>query len=497
MFVPLDRTSHVSLVDQIYSALVERIRSQLHQDGEQLPSVRKLAKELDVSFLTVVNAYKKLEQSGYAIQKHGKGTYVSIPTSKSNKTVYTNDPFNWQLAVSDYLGRSMFGQQFQRVRDAIAYPFHLAVINSRELLPLQEIHQAIQKTSRETSSIFEYAPASGDTELRETIAKHLRNHGCSALSPAELIVTTGCQQGIDIIARTFVGPGDIVAVETPTFPAALDAFRSRGATLISIPMDETGIRIDLFTKMCDGRPPKIIYTIPTGQNPTGTVMDLKKRKALLELAESYNCLIVEDDPWGQLYYEETPPPSLYHLDQQGHVICLKGFNKTISPGLRVCVLAAKGSFYQRLLSAKAVSDLGTPLFNQRILFHMLASGGIDEHFDKLRTELRNRRNLAHSILKKNLPSEFTWNLPAAGPNFWLTTQSRINTDDALFQANRKGISFLPGSVCYPGVPERNSLRISFASLPIQELNEGIVQLSKVLEEVLHMISDSPEGHMTF
>ncbi|SFS68423.1 PLP-dependent aminotransferase family protein [Paenibacillus sp. BC26] len=481
MNIPLDRKSRVPLAEQIQLALVERIRSGLYQAGDLLPSVRELSREIGVSLMTAVLAYEKLEATGYAQRHHGKGTFVSIPRPEKDEIlegIHPKPSYDWQLAIPDYLGRSMFRHVGAVNRKDVKYPLHRIKLHAEELLPLQHFQRAVQQASSDRSSIGDYAPAAGDEALRSKLASTFR-HKSSVLTASELLITTGTQQAIDLIARTFLGPGDLVAVESPTYPGALDAFRSRGATLISIPTDHTGMRLDILQQLCDIHPPKLIYTLPTGQNPTGSVMSVQKRLTLLEIAKSYNTLIVEDDPWEELYFEDLPPRSLFSLDQTGHVIYMQGYSKSIAPGLRLSVIAARGSVYQRLLHAKAVTDLSTPLFNQRILLHLLEQN-MNEHFRKVRGQLTKRRDEIHQLLKRHAPSAWTWTPPAAGPFFWLTSTGSVNTDALFVEAERQGVLFFPGSFFYSGNAERNSLRIGFAALAEARIREAILTLCQLL-----------------
>ncbi|MBS7529233.1 PLP-dependent aminotransferase family protein [Hazenella sp. IB182353] len=478
MFVTLDRNASISLVDQITLALIERIQSGLHYDGEKLPSVRNLSQNLGVSLLTVVKAYEQLEKKGFIKRHHGKGTFIRIPiTSEVNKQ--ENDPFNWQHDIQDYIGRSTFGQVTQKKSGA--YPLHLTTLNTDQL-PLDLIIQASQQALSETTSIGSYASQIGDPDLRVVISQYLRQWG-DHCSPSDFLITSGSQQGIDLIARTFIGPGDVVIMESPTYPGAIDAFRSRGATILTVSLNEEGMQLDRLIQLFDRYTPKLIYTIPTAQNPTGVSSPLKKRRQLLEIAEIYHCLIVEDDPWYEIYYESPPPPPLYLLDQTGHVIYLKGFSKTLSPGLRVGMLAAKGPILYKLLNVKAVSDLCTPLLNQRIYYHLLQEKACTTYFASLRKTLRSRRDHVHQLLLKHAPSEVTWRLPSGGYCFWITLPPNIQTQELIAQSAQLGITLLDGAVCHPSISDHKHIRLSFASLPLQQLEEGIRTLCQVMHDI--------------
>jgi DNA-binding transcriptional MocR family regulator len=475
MNIILDKKSKLSLSEQICQSIIEQIQTGLFKPGEQLPSVRNLSTQIEVSVLTVLQAYKKLEELGYAIRKHGKGTYLS---SSQDQREDTQSTFAWQSTVRDYIGRSGFGQQTKQSSGEILYPLHLAAL-SPEYLPIEPVQKAIRAASEDIHFLRDYVPL-GDNELRKKLAEYLQRL-LIPIHPSELMITTGCQQGIDLVAKTFLGPGDVVAVESLTYPAALDVFRSRGATVVPIPEDHTGIRIDLLTKLFDQRPPKLLYITPTGQNPTGRMLDAKTRSSLLQVATGFNCLILEDDPWGELYFDTSPLPSLFSMDTSGHVIYLKGFSKTIAPSLRIGTLMAKGSIFQRLVHAKAFTDLCTPQLNQRAFLHLLKSFSLEKYFKQLRTSLFSHLQKVEQILKANASDLFHWECPKAGPNIWLQTKYS-NTDILLSDTTREGVTFLPGSICYPGVPDTNFLRIGFASTSLEKIEKGISVLAQLTRE---------------
>lgn len=220
-----------------------------------------------------------------------------------------------------------------------------------------------------------YGNFQGDAELREVMRRHLHSRGVEVHS-SDIMITSGSQQGIDLVARTFVGPGDTVYLEAPSYTGAIDVFAGRGAEMIFVPMDSEGMRVDVLTRLCDKRPPKLIYTNPTFQNPSGVTMGITRRQRLLELARSYRCLIVEDDPFSDLYFRKPPPLPIKSMDGDGHVVYMKSFSKVIAPGCRIACVAAGGNILSRLIAAKSASDLGSPLLNQRAVLPLLPAGMI-------------------------------------------------------------------------------------------------------------------------
>ncbi|WP_242774863.1 PLP-dependent aminotransferase family protein [Brevibacillus parabrevis] len=476
MHISLDKTGKESLTVQIAQAVIERISSVIYEAGELLPSVRKLAKEIGVSVLTVIRAYKIVEEKGYAVTLHGKGTYVRR-LEKAAPPAASHD-YEWQESYYDYVGRSIFGQQTPR-GSRLLFPFHSATLSKEEHLPFEALQKATALAARDPHTFAEYSSPLGDLPLREHLAHAFQQRGIR-VTESELMVTTGCQQGIDLVARTFAGPGDIVMVESPTYPAALDAFRSRGATILPIPCDSSGIRIDLLTRMFDQRPPKLIYVIPTGQNPTGKIMSEQTRRSLLALAESFHCLIVEDDPWSELHYTANIPPSICSMDQNGHVIYLKGYSKVIAPGLRIGCLVARGSVFLRLANVKAIADLATPLFNQRSFYHLLQTVSDERYFESVRAKMKRKKERVDKLLRQHGGASLTWEAPQAGPNFWLQTSA--NTEALSLLAKPHGLSFLPGAACFTDLSGGGHIRIGFGSVPDDKLEEGIALLCRLIEK---------------
>lgn len=436
-----------------------------------------LSKQLGVSLLTVVKAYQELERSGFLQSVQGKGTFIHTNTTDAaEEHLGGNLSQDWQLSVQDYLPRSQFAQ-FHYVPEKIHMSSSMI---DPELLPIQHIERDLQQLIRGNGMFFSrYGEVQGDMQFRVAMQAYLHKLGILT-RPENLLVTSGSQQGIDLIARTFVGQGDVVVMEAPTYPGAIDIFRGRGVTILPVPVDNEGMRVDILQQLCDTYRPKIIYTIPTFHNPTGTVMTSKRRRQLLDIAQSMQSLIVEDDPWSEMYYDQRPPAPIKSMDEYGHVIYLKGLSKMFAPGCRIGVLVASGSIFKRLLAAKANTDLGSPLITQKLLLPFVQSPKMAGHMDKLRTALKARRELVIDILSVHCPKGVSWNIPAGGPNVWITLPSWMQSHLILLEAKKKEISFLPGSACFPIEHENNHLRISFSLINESLLYEGVIALCEVL-----------------
>lgn len=491
MNIHLDRHSTVPLKEQIYLDIAQRIRTELFKPGQQLPSVRQYSLQLGVSPLTIVSAYRLLEQAGLARTVHGSGTFVSeqsrgLFAAPHQIGMSETNPWDWQLTVNDYLPRaSMWSQSAVRLPETII-DLATASIHS-SLLPISLISASIQKAlTLYPDAVGKLSPFSGDPEFIAVIADYLKTCDIS-LEPHQMLITNGTQQGIDLFCRTFLGPADTIAVETPCFSGAIDAFRLSQATIQAIPVDSQGIRLDVLEELAEKTSIKAIYTVPTYHNPTGTVMPLSRRRELLEFATAHNILILEDEPHRELGFGASTkklPPPLKMLDTSGRVIYLKGFSKFLFPGIRLGLLAADGTIYKRLLAAKSIVDLGSPLWLQKSLIPFFQSSQVKKYLSQLNQVLRKRSQLVTETLETNLNPIVKWQKTAAGLYLWLTLPPSVNADSLIPEAHHRGIHFLPSSIFYPGEPAANHLRICWTNLSDQDLPVSLAILCDLLNHAV-------------
>ncbi|MCY8997166.1 PLP-dependent aminotransferase family protein [Bacillus inaquosorum] len=479
MQIDIQKNKGESLSKQIYQSIVDRIRSGLLEEGSKLPSVRSLSKQLEVSLVTAVKAYKQLEQDGFATSIQGKGTFVKAKISEKKK-VEAIPSYDWQLSLQDYLPRS----QFARYHIAPQKVHLSSSMIDPKLLPNRYFEHEVQQVLSENPELLSiYGNVQGDNQLRSEMSAYLKRSGVTS-TPENILVTSGLQQSIDLVARTFVGPGDVVVMEAPTYPGAIDIFRGRGATILTVPVDKDGMRIDILQNVCEKHKPKVIFTIPTFHNPTGFVMSLKRRKQLLDIAGSIHSIIVEDDPCSEIYFEKKPPVTLKSMDQFGNVIYLRGLSKTIAPSCRIGILTASGSIFNRLLAAKANADLGSPLLTQKAILPLINSKRMIDHSKKLRTALKIRRDLALDLLTSLSPEGVSWTIPEGGLNLWISLPSWIDSHLLLSEAKKQQITFLPGSACYPVGQENNHLRISYSYINEELLKHGITTLCNIFHAAI-------------
>jgi DNA-binding transcriptional MocR family regulator len=443
--------------------------------------VRDLAKTLNVSQVTVSKAYTELERMGLIHCTQGKGCFVG-PEPESDEAMQELSA-SWQLTAVDYLPRAHTWRHLRGTSSSCRYRLHVAEVDA-QLLPNREISKNIhQLVTEDPTIIANYGPSQGDPELRRALSDYFRERGI-AVAAEDMLITSGNQQAIDLVARTFTGPGDTVYLEGPTYPGALDVFATRGARIITVPVDREGMRIDILSQLCDVNPPKLIYTVPTFQNPTGTVMSVSRRARLLELAQSYNAIILEDDAFSDTYFRTEPPRAIKSMDRFGHVILAKSFSKILSPGCRVSALVSSGTILNRLIAAKTIADLGSPMLNQKAILPVLQSGLFQKHLKKMRTALKARRDIVLDLLKRHAPKGVTWTEPEGGFNLWVTMPSWAKATDLYVLAQREGVAILPGMTCYANEPEHHHFRISYSYLDENALREAIPLLCDVLRRYL-------------
>lgn len=481
MHIELKRHSRDHLSVQIAQTLSDRIRSGLLAPGAKLPSVRALAGQLNVSLVTAAKGYAELERQGLIHCIQGKGCFVGpAPTVQEEER---GPSTNWQLAVVDYLPRAQVWRYLKGADADTEYCFHISVVE-HDLLPNEEIGANIHRIIREQPSVIaQYGPFQGDAELRRLVARHLETRGIRA-GEDEVLITNGSQQAIDLIARAFVGPGDYVYMETPAYTGAIDVFASRGAKIISVPVDRDGMRTDTLLALSDRFPPKLIYVTPAFQNPTGAALSAARRNHILELAQSLNCLVLEDDATSDLYFGKAPPLAIKAMDPYGHVIYVKSFSKVLSPGCRVSAIVSSGTLLSRLVAAKTMTDLGSPLIGQKALLPLFQGDRLEKHLARLRNAMREKYAIAHSVMRKHAPPGVSWTEPAGGMNFWVSLPPHADGAELADMARKEGISVLPGAVCYAGEPEHHHVRISFSCLDNRRLAEGLERLCRLMRRYL-------------
>jgi DNA-binding transcriptional MocR family regulator len=300
----------------------------------------------------------------------------------------------------------------------------------------------------------------------------------------QIVVLHGSQQGLDLVARVLLEPGDEVVVESPTYLGALQVFRGAGARLLPIALDGEGMRLDLLEQTLARHRPKFIYTLPTYQNPAGVTMPLARRHALLALAARYGVPIVEDDPYGALHYGDDPPPHLAALDRHGLVIYLSTMSKLFLPGLRLGWLTAPPPVVEAVTLARQNSDVHPNSLTQHILHTFLTRGWLEEHVAALRPAYQSRRDAMLAALDRMAPAGMTWSAPTGGYFIWCQLPGGMRAQTLAVEAAREGVTFVAGDAFSPNGAARDMIRLNFTGPSEEEIIEGIRRLTVAIRHLM-------------
>jgi 2-aminoadipate transaminase len=353
-----------------------------------------------------------------------------------------------------------------------------------ELFPIESFRRACQQViDHDAEGALQYGITEGFPPLREWIAGHMQSKGFS-VTPEEVLITTGSQQAMDLLARVLVDKGDLVAVERPTFIATLQALDTCEAEFLSVSMDEQGMIVDDLRRRLGGPTPKLICAQPNFQNPSGVSMSLPRRMQLAHLAGEHGIPIVEDDPYSELIYEGEALPSIKSFDSQGLTVYLGSFSKILMPGLRVGWAAGPAALLEKMTVVKQSNDLHTDGFTQRVVNAMVRTGELPAHIERLRADYKGRRDAMLAALTEHFPSEARWTQPRGGLFVWVELPEWVNCADFMMAAVDKLVLFPPGGGFYRDGSGKNTMRLNFSNQPVDGICEGVKRLGLVVKEHL-------------
>lgn len=364
-----------------------------------------------------------------------------------------------------------------------------------EVFPLRQIEEATLRVLREQGTVaLQYGPTEGYRPLRELLVRHMGRYGIK-VGAENVLITTGSQQGLDLIGKLLINPADRIAVEDPTYMGAIQAFTSYQARYLTIPMDDEGMRTDLLEEALRAAP-KFVYVLPNFHNPAGVTLSLARRRKLVELAAHYGTPIVEDDPYGQLRYEGEHLPSLVKLDAELHgcangersfrgaVIYLGTLSKTLAPGLRIGWVVAPAEVAARLVQMKQGADLHSSTFAQVVAYEAARGGFLDRHVKTIREVYGARREAMLAALQRHFPPGVRWTHPQGGLFLWVTLPAGVNAGEILPRALEAKVAFVPGGAFHARGGGDNTFRLNFSYSSPEVIEEGIQRLGKVLEASL-------------
>ena len=332
--------------------------------------------------------------------------------------------------------------------------------------------------ARQGAAALQYAASEGYGPLREAVAERLP----WSVDPAQVLITTGSQQGLDLVAKLLIDRGSMVLVETPTYLGALQAFATMEPRVTGVASDREGVLADDLERRADGA--RFLYLLPNFQNPTGRTMSEARRSAVSEAAARTGLPIVEDDPYGDLWFESAPPRPLTARHPDGGIY-LGSFSKVLAPGLRLGYLVAPAAIYPKLLQAKQAADLHSPSFNQRIVAEVLRDGFLERHVPTIRALYKAQRDSMLAAIAREFDGlDVTFDVPAGGMFLWLRLPEGIDTVALLPAAVERGVAFVPGPPFYAEDGDPRTLRLSFVTATVEEIDRAIAALSDALREAL-------------
>jgi DNA-binding transcriptional MocR family regulator len=460
----------------LYGHLVKLLESAIARgelpSGSQLPPERALASALRISRTTVVSAYRELESKGLLRGYVGRGTFVCAAPEPSGT------PFAWRGKIASAALRS----SDPTMRDAIRHSADARMLSlaagepAIDRFPTDAFQRAIdQVLKKEGYATWRHGPAEGQPALREAIAERFR-------VPAErVLIISGAQQGLDLLTRCLIDPGDAVIIDRPGYLGAIQSFRAAGAKLIG--WDMLHADIDELEDLLVRYRPKLIYTNPTFQNPTGTTLPIRLRRELLKLAERYRVPIVEDGTYQELYFNDAPPPSLHDLDTQNLVIHLNSFSKVLAPGLRLGWLCATPSIIDQLAIIKQRLDPHTQNLVQFVMARLIGDGSFDTHLRTLRSEHGRRCGQMLAAVQKYVsPGALRFARPQGGLYLWCRLGGDVNARLVLEKAVARGVAFVPGDAFYPDPAGRSELRLCFSSVLPSAIDDAVKKLASSLQD---------------
>lgn len=495
MLLELQRESRVPLYSQIVSQVRRMISAGTLKVGDRLPANRELANTLGVNRNTVTTAYSELSADGLITSRVGSGTYVcGVPPSAepSSRHEAPASPMPWEALLAER-GRDNWLHEmagFYERREVISLALALP---SADLFPLDDFRRSVDHVLRKQGrTLLQLGTTSGYSPLQEYIAAQLSLTGARVM-PEEVLVTNGCQQSLDLIRQILVGQGDEVALESPTYPGALSVFCATGSKYMSVPVGEKGIDLDVLEDVLSQRRAKLIYVVPSFQNPTGCTMDYASRRRLIALASRYRVAIIEDDIYRELRYDGPSIPPLKALDEDGLVIYISSFSKIGFPGLRVGWMVAPRIVIEHLNRVKQRSDLHASLLAQAAIHEFARRGHLARHIKRVKKAYAQRRDAMLEALETHFPDAASWSRPDGGMSIWVRLPDSINSNQLLHQAAENGVSFISGDHFYASPPVQNSIRLSFTMADPQSIEEGVKRVGSILKSRLVKLrrSDAP------
>ncbi|MBN2796111.1 MAG: PLP-dependent aminotransferase family protein [Clostridia bacterium] len=354
-----------------------------------------------------------------------------------------------------------------------------------ELFPLEKMEAVAKKViHNDGRDALQYSTTEGFLPLREHIVKRMEKMQIKTKAE-NILITSGSQQGLDFSGKIFLDPGDIVICESPSYLGAINAFKAYQCEFREVETDEKGMIMSELEKTIQENPnAKFIYVIPDFQNPSGRTWSLERRQRLIELANQYDLIVIEDNPYGELRYEGEHLPAVKSLDTEGRVVYLGTFSKTFAPGLRIGWVCGEGEVHNKYILVKQGADLQTSTISQRELSAFLDDYSLDDHIETIIEVYKNRRNLMLETMKKAFPADAKYTVPEGGLFIWVELPKAINTTELMKTAVEHKVAYVPGASFFPNSDTKNTMRLNFSNMNEENIVIGIERLGQLLNEAL-------------
>lgn len=484
MHIEINRDSKTPLYIQIKKQISSMIMSSILPANYVLPSERILSEELKVNRSTIIKAYMELKAEGLVESFVGKGTVILPQLSKNE--VFSNTyipPLRWSQFENRLFTKNN-DQTISKILSVfekdkiISFASGISSEDTCEFELLKTVQINMLKKYKE--KLFLPTGVDGSQELKNIIKNLLKSRGIIT-STKQLIVTSGSQQAIDFLGKLFIEPGDVVIVEEPTYPGAIQVFENYGARIVGIPMSEDGMKLDILESCLLKYRPKFIYTQPNFQNPSGMTMSLEKRRQLLKLAYYYEIPIFEDDPYSELRFEGKSIPSLKSLDNHDYVVYISTFSKTISFSLRVGFIAANENLINHFIKFKQLSDIQTNTQAQYLVAEFIKEGHYQSHINFLKASYKNKRDLMRNELMKGKIQDLEVYMPQGGYFIWCKLPDTIRLTELMENLAAHGVLIMPGEVFYPnGSIVESFIRLNYSYPTEEDIREGVKRILKAI-----------------
>ncbi|MEO0597936.1 MAG: PLP-dependent aminotransferase family protein, partial [Chloroflexota bacterium] len=441
--------------------------------GTRLPASRTLAKHIDISRISVVNAYAELRAEGYLSAHAGRGTFVAKDNSPAAQSVGVT------------MGDVEANLPDQSLRDLMRLARRQGIINFShgapppEFFPVQMLRDALNTVlDRDGARALTYEVAEGYGPLRGAVRDYVSALGIQ-VRPDQVLITGGAQQAIDLVIQALVAEGQTIVTANPTYIGVIDIARARRIKIHGVPVDEHGIRVDCLEQYLMEHSPKMIYIMPSFQNPTGKVMPLHRRRRLLNIAQEYGVPIIEDAIYHEFRFEGDSIPLLKALDEHDNVIHISAFTKMLLPGMRIGYTIASGSHFERLVRVKHAADISTSALNQRAIHLMMQRGVLSSQLERNNRELRRRRDMAIAAAEEHFPPGTRWFVPEGGLYLWAKLPTNGPTAAELFiAAVQNDVAFAIGNIFYLNGGGAHHMRLNYGLQPCERIEEGFRRLGR-------------------